>query len=267
MIKINDAIIENKQFPDNTKLMRYDASGSTKFEVIWCYDSDDELVMLYYLVSHIRSICSKAEISLTMPYIPNARMDRVKNNDEVFTLKYFASLLNSMKFESVNVYDPHSNVSQALIDRIRIIPHTDIINEVMTKINFDKSSDYLFYPDAGCAKKYEGILEYPYLKGEKERDWRSGKINNLRLLGEIGEQGFGVLIIDDICSRGGTFYHSADKLKKAGAGNIYLYVTHCENSILDGDMIKSGLIDRVFTTDSIYTGHHPDIEIVRSFRK
>lgn len=34
-----------------------------------------------------------------------------------------------------------------------------------------------------------------------------------------------VLIVDDICSRGGTFYHAANALKEAGAKNIYLYVT------------------------------------------
>lgn len=75
-------------------------------------------------------------------------------------------------------------------------------------------------------------------------------------------QNSNVLIIDDICSKGGTFYHSAKKLKELGAKNIYLYISHCENTILQGDLLTSGLIERVFTTDSIFTRKHEKIEVM-----
>ena len=78
---------------------------------------------------------------------------------------------------------------------------------------------------------------------------------------------FRVLIVDDICSRGGTFFYSAQKLKEAGATDIYLYVTHCENTILEGELIKSGLVTRIFTTDSIYSGKDENINIIESFRQ
>lgn len=264
MIRINSQIIDNKFFPDNTKLLRYVVHGQD-FKITWCYDNDEEMIILFYLVSHIRSIVPYASVILEMPYIPNARMDRIKNADEVFTLKYFSKFINSMNFQKVIVYDPHSNVSTALIDRIEVNGTSEIIKDVMDKIEFSEN-DILFYPDAGCAKKYEGVLSFPYLKGEKERDWRTGKINNLRLTGHIPENGFRVLIIDDICSKGGTFFHSAKKLKEAGAGDIYLYITHCENTILEGELIKSGLIRQIFTTDSVFTAHHSDIQIIRHFR-
>ena len=76
-------------------------------------------------------------------------------------------------------------------------------------------------------------------------------------------------IVDDICSKGGTFYHSALKLKEFGATNIYLYVTHCENSIYDGELLKNnGLIEKIYTTDSILTNtESPKIELVEEFRK
>ena len=79
----------------------------------------------------------------------------------------------------------------------------------------------------------------------------------------IGKQAKGkkILIVDDICSRGGTFYHSAKKMKELGAEEVYLYVTHCENTILEGDLLTSGLIEKVFTTNSIFTKEHEKIEI------
>ena len=102
-----------------------------------------------------------------------------------------------------------------------------------------------------------------YAFGIKKRDWRTGVIQGLDVSGQTDKiKDSAVLIIDDICSKGGTFYHSAKKLKELGAKNIYLYVSHCENSVLYGDMIKSGLIEKVYTTNSIFTERHEKIEVM-----
>lgn len=76
----------------------------------------------------------------------------------------------------------------------------------------------------------------------------------------------GVLIVDDICSRGGTFYHAANALKEAGAKNIYLYVTHAEHTMVEGDMYNQDIVKKIFTTDSIFKPEwdtRGKVEIVR----
>ncbi len=266
MIKLNNNIINASLFPDGTSAFRTVVPDKDEITITWCFDSNDEMALLYYLVNHIRSHNAKADLILEMPYIPNARMDRVKNPDEVFTLKYFAGFINSLGFKKVIVFDPHSNVSEALIDNISVGSHGVFIKEVMEKTNFNDQRDVLFYPDAGCAKKYENIFKLPYLKGDKKRDWRTGKIEGLELSGTIPQNEFNVLIIDDICSRGGTFFYAAKSLKQAGAREINLYVTHCENTVLEGEMIKSGLIKKIYTTDSILTVTDDNIEIIKKFR-
>ena len=70
-----------------------------------------------------------------------------------------------------------------------------------------------------------------------------------------------ILIMDDISSRGGTFYFSARKLKELGAKEIYLYISHCENTILEGEVLTCGLIEKVFTTNSIFTKKHERVEV------
>ena len=75
-------------------------------------------------------------------------------------------------------------------------------------------------------------------------------------------KGKNILIIDDICSKGGTFYYAAKELKEAGAANIYLYVTHCENTIHEGELLNSDLIKHIYTTDSILTKEHEKITVV-----
>lgn len=253
MIRINDKKIDMKHFPDGTMLIKYLADNeSTK--ITWLYDNDEECMLMYFLVKHLRTHGVK-RIELLMPYIPNARMDRVKNSDEVFTLKYFAEFINDLKLDSVEVLDPHSNVSTALIDNISIIEPTDIILNLLETVNSDGNA-ILFFPDEGAMKRYSHIASkggIPYVFGMKNRDWRSGEILGLEVLGETDAvPGKNILIIDDICSRGGTFLHSAKALKAMNAADIDLYVSHLENSVWEGDMIRSGLVRNIYTTNSIY---------------
>ena len=90
--------------------------------ITWKYDNDGECMIVWYLVNHIRSIMGPdTHVQLMMPYIPNARMDRVKNGDEVFTLKWFADFINSLHFCHVAVFDPHSNkVLRAYASRVHL---------------------------------------------------------------------------------------------------------------------------------------------------
>lgn len=107
-----------------------------------------------------------------------------------------------------------------------------------------------------------------YTYGNKRRDWETGEILGLEIVNPEIVKDKDVLIIDDICSKGGTFYHSAKALKEAGAKNIYLYVTHCENTIFEGELLKdNGLIEKIFTTDSILTKQHEKIILVRKERE
>ena len=112
----------------------------------------------------------------------------------------------------------------------------------------------MFYPDEGAGKRYSGMIPLPYSFGIKKRDWATGQIKGLDAAGDTDSiKDKNILLVDDICSKGGTFYFSAKKLKELGAKNIYLYVTHCENTIFEGEILKGELFSRVFTTDSILT--------------
>ena len=53
------------------------------------------------------------------------------------------------------------------------------------------------------------------IHGDKKRDWATGKILGLDVTG-YPPKGGKVLMIDDICSYGGTMFYSAKKLKELG---------------------------------------------------
>ena len=258
MLKINGKTFEYKKFPDGTPMLRLSCT-SVIADIEWIYESNEELTLLWFIVKHMRSKGVKS-ITLHVPYLPNARMDRIKEADEVFTLKYFCELINAMKFDTVYVRDVHSDVSLALLDNVRsddIAPRLHRLEEKLLS-----GDDIVFFPDEGASKRYKGMINRRYAFGIKRRDWRTGKIQGLDIAGDIPEKSFNALIIDDISSYGGTFLHSAKKLKECGAEKIWLYVTHCEESILNGELIKSGLLEKIYTTDSIFRASHELIEIL-----
>ena len=274
MLKVDTYMVRITKFPDRTKRIEVPAavfmpSFSEKiFEhpitkiITWCYDSDDEVFSLLAVADKIKTAFPVVNLELNMPYIPNARMDRIKNKTEVFTLKTFCNLINSIGFTKVRVLDPHSDVSAALINNIEITPTL-----AKQAYNFyPQNKNFLvMYPDAGAAKKFNLFEEY--IIGNKVRDWSTGSIYDYYIIDNgIEVKDRNILIVDDICSYGGTFLLAAKALKSMGANEIYLHVDHCENSILEGELIKSGLLSGITTTDSIYTKQHDLIKVIKEYR-
>ncbi|MGI4798932.1 MAG: ribose-phosphate pyrophosphokinase-like domain-containing protein, partial [Janthinobacterium lividum] len=57
-------------------------------------------------------------IHLVCPYLPYARQDRVAVDGEPLSIAVLAGILNAQRYATVEVWDAHSNVSLALIDRV-----------------------------------------------------------------------------------------------------------------------------------------------------
>lgn len=268
MVKANHYKISS--FPDGTPLIKKDLTINylNVISIVWTFESMAELPTVIMIAKDAKD--NGAEVELFMPYIPNARMDRAYHDEDVFTLKWFADEINRCGFSCVTVFDPHSDVAPALIDRCEV--HTPI-REICQAIEESKP-DVIYFPDAGAMKRYEETVHWALervkcnayiIHGDKKRDWATGKILGLDVVGEV-KPDEKVLMIDDICSYGGTMFYSAKKLKELGAGDIDMYVSHCENSILDkerGHLFDDPeLIHMVYTTDSIFTGHHDKITVL-----
>jgi ribose-phosphate pyrophosphokinase len=259
MIKINGVTVIQGNFPDGTLSIRApEDKNQDIYRFDWKYENDAELFTLICLRKHY----GNKKAVLYMPYCPHARMDRVKNDADVFTLKYFAEVINSLDFDQVIIRDPHSNVTPALINNCVIEEPAAAINRAVKA----SAADAICYPDEGAMKRYSAMSLLPYAFCIKKREWETGKILGLDLQNPEAIVGKNVLIVDDICSRGGTFYYTAKALKEAGAKSISLYVTHLEETVFDGDLyaaMKNGeLIDHIFTTDSIWDYENPHITVI-----
>lgn len=253
MIFVNDIEVKQDHFPDNTLLMKFDPDiipdDGEDINIWWFYENDAELFTLIALKRHLDQFFFSKYFRLFMPYIPHARQDRTKTQEDVFTLKYFCEIINSLNFTTVYVRDAHSNVSLALLENVKEMP----INNYIEKAIEMSGAEVLFFPDEGAMKRYSSKSKLPYAFGMKKRDWATGKIEGLNLINSEVIVNKKVLIVDDICSKGGTFFHSAKALKAAGAKSVSLYITHCEKTIVLGELASTDdLVDHVYTTKSIF---------------
>ena len=241
-------------YPDGTLKIDIEETNIKSVLFIWKFKSEAEFMQLSYMAGNIRDRYPCADIQLYLPYLPNARMDRVHSETEVFTLKYFCSLINSLGFTKVMVLDVHSSVGAALINRCVNISPELYISIMRKSIGFDSQNDYVLFPDEGSCKRYTKYFSdcKNIGFGIKKRDWATGKILGFDIYGD-NPAGKNVLIVDDICSYGGTVFHSAKKLKELKCSEIYVFFTHCENSIEKGELFKCGMINKIFTTDSLCT--------------
>ena len=108
MIRLNDECIKlNSKFPDGTFAFGvpcvHDSVNASKVFIRWDYECEEEMTALYYIVSHLRQDPIIRSISLVLPYCPNARMDRVHHDYELFTLKHFAGFINMLGFDYVSI--------------------------------------------------------------------------------------------------------------------------------------------------------------------
>ncbi len=207
----------------------------------------DELLTVL-LVNDALRFNGVKEVNLDIVYMLGARMDRRMTRGEPFTLKVVADCLKG-KFDRITVLDPHSEVTNALLDS-QPIHATKYVREVLNRLGWSpKDSVGLVIPDAGATHRDEDMnIElggYQLIQCLKVRDPATGKLTGFKVLGR-NDLPPKVLIVDDLCDGGGTFAGLADKLHQYGVKWVGLYVTHGVFS--KGYSIEG--IDHSFTTTS-----------------
>ena len=92
----------------------------------------------------------KCYVKLIVPYLPNSRQDKVKTEEDVFTLKYFCNLLNNLNIDEIETFDVHSSVSSALLNNLIVQSPQLLIENILNK----NKSLLLAYCDEGGFKRY-----------------------------------------------------------------------------------------------------------------
>src|SRR6516165_7385350 len=106
------------------------------------------------IVDALRRINPDIKINLVCPYLPYARQDRAMVNGESLALKVFTNFLNFLNFNRIEVWDAHSDVTLALVDRVTNKGPEYFLEKVFDKLSFEEINNYILVsPDAGAMKK------------------------------------------------------------------------------------------------------------------
>ena len=202
-----------------------DLSGGEEVTVTHRIRSFHDFGLLLLAIDALKRM-GVAKINVFIPYFPAARQDRVMVSGEPLSVKVYADLLNCQQLSRVTVYDPHSEVTPAVLNNCEVIDNFDFIQSVIQNLAKDT---VLISPDGGALKKIYKVAEhlqnYDVVEGSKIRDVKTRKLSGFKVYAD-DLQGRDCLVVDDICDGGGTFMGLAKELKAKNAGKLYLAVSH-----------------------------------------
>lgn len=242
--------------------------------------SNSQDLMDYLLLENVL-LNQGLSIDLEIPYFPYARQDRICATGQAFSLDIMTKLLNlnaeqfPQQRRSITVWDAHSVVTEKLLYEnthflnVENVQSSDIIlqSKALTEI-LKAENTVLICPDAGAKNRTQHIAnvindlrqrEIEIIYCDKKRNPETGKIMNSHvnatdLTGKVA------VITDDICDGGATFKGIAEELKKLNCEHVVLYVTH--GIFSKGFQVFEGLVDQIFTTNSIKQTEHEKLTVI-----
>ena len=255
---------EIKSYPDNTK---YVIVKKITNNLTFRLNTYEDL----WILNQIHDVVKKAnwKVTVTIPNLIDAQADRRFDIAQPFSLKLVLEFLKGMENFDYKIFHPHnSEVVEAILDnRVEIIDNHDFIYEVLAELKenygfnaYDMEDKLiLMSSDAGGFKPLMKLCDKINWKGEvysasKSRKYEDGKSKLIQQIDKQDFEGKDILIIDDICVKGGTFVGLAKMLKERNVGSLYLAVSHLTIPNPNPELV--GLYDTIFTTNSKGIGYN-----------
>lgn len=233
----DNLIISNFTFPGGERHIKIaNALYIYSVHITSIIHNSDDIIDLLLGVDAVRRELDNPKITLEIPYLPYARQDRVCSGGDPFSLKVICDLINSLNAHAVYIFDPHSKITEVLINNCRPVYPPVLFRDDRYLYSLGEmikhNSLSILYPDQGAQKKITELCMSIYgndyrnylLGASKFRDANTGEITATEVYGEVENKD--IIIIDDICDGGRTFIELAKVLKYKRCGKLYLCVTH-----------------------------------------
>lgn len=236
MIKLGDYIVTPTMFSDKTSQIWKIPEEVLKKKSIITWDFENEAELSHVIQLAALFTLEKGRMpALYMPYLIYGRQDKDIANDKTFARNVIIPILTKYFYKIVTL-DSHSKVSGVH----NIIPD-------LNKLFLDTKPDIICFPDKGASTRGYDTAFFPFFSLDKVRNQSTGVIEGLKFQDnfDVDLKDKTVLILDDICDRGGTFIGAAKLLREVGAKSVILYTTH---GIYSGGtkLIFDNGIDRIF---------------------
>ena len=125
-------IYTRKKYPDNGVYAEVtDFSNPVITERINSYED-------LFFIKSLKEACDYNDIEnveLIIPCLFQQQHDRRFKPNQSFELKIVCDFINSCNFKKVQVFHPHSDVTQGCLNKIKVIDNSKFITEVLKEIS------------------------------------------------------------------------------------------------------------------------------------
>lgn len=264
MLYLNNNKVEFITFPNQEKRLDLPLEFVNNLHenvVLWDYETDASIFELLLFDEVMAKL--KHTYKLVIGYMPYSRMDRVHEVNTAFSLKVLIQLLSEQTsaLKEVFVLDPHSPETLSKFKEYGMKAQEidySLADEVMEFANVNLDETWIVFPDRGAANRYD-YSKYPnVIICEKTRNFATGAIESVKAKitrsksSITKEMNPNLIVIDDLCSYGGTFVKALEAIETLPTINFdeaWLVVTHAEKALEKGKVLEK--YDKVFCTDSI----------------
>ncbi|MEI8631793.1 ribose-phosphate pyrophosphokinase-like domain-containing protein [Vibrio sp. PP-XX7] len=138
-----------------------DFSPAVRIEIVERLTDSSKVMKLMMVVDALKRLSAvNTPIELIIPYFPYARQDRVCVDGEALGASVMANLINSLEVAKVTIWDAHSDVSPALLNRVVNVPQISVLARCHALSEQLANGELtLISPDAGASKKTIKIAE------------------------------------------------------------------------------------------------------------
>ena len=212
--------------------------------------ANDNLMELLLCIDALKRSSAK-NITAVIPYFGYARQDRKVAPRTSISAKVVANLLTNAGANRIVTVDLHAGQIQGFFDMpVDNLFTTPLFSKfIKRKINSKKL--ICVSPDMGGVARTRALatrLKADLAIIDKRRP-APGKSQVMNIIGNVENKT--CIIVDDIIDSGGTIVNAVDALKKKGAKEVFVFITHAVLSGEAAKKIKNSKIKKLIITDSI----------------
>jgi ribose-phosphate pyrophosphokinase len=204
------------------------------------------LMELLILIDALKR-ASAHRIVAVIPYYGYSRQDRKDKGRVPITAKLVANLLVTAGVSRVITMDLHAEQVQGFFDiPVDNLYARPVLAEGIQRLGAE--NPVVVTPDIGSiklARLLANEIHADFAIVDKRR-MNATDIKTNAIIGDV--QGRDVILVDDICSTGGTLKNAALACKEAGAQRVFAAVTHL---LLTKDPMRSFGIEKLLVTDTV----------------
>jgi ribose-phosphate pyrophosphokinase len=212
--------------------------------------ANDNLMELLLCIDALRRSSAK-NITAVIPYFGYARQDRKVAPRTSISAKVVSNLITNAGANRIVTVDLHAGQIQGFFD----IPVDNLFTTPLfaryIKRKFKTKNLVCVSPDVGGVQRTRGLatkIKADLAVIDKRRP-EPGKSEVMNIIGDV--KGKNCIIVDDIIDSGGTIINAVEALKKEGAIDVFVFITHAVLSGEAVDKIKKSKIKKLIITDTI----------------